>query len=219
MTAIDFPNSPSTNDTFSSGGVTWRYDGTKWRIDAVPGPTYVTTLPTSPVDGQEIYYAADATNGVIWHLRYRSGGGTYKWEFVGGSALRGEDNDFRAITNQTAFVSLPTDPIAVSIPLAGEYAVLQTSQVLVPAGANNFGGISLAITNASDTVQTAATDSTGEFISNPTGDGGTGSVAVAHNIYTITTAGWKLREQARTGGNYTCTFGRRRIIITPVRVG
>ena len=45
MTAIDFPNSPSTNDTFSSGGVTWRYDGTKWRI--VAGSILSSTNPTT----------------------------------------------------------------------------------------------------------------------------------------------------------------------------
>jgi hypothetical protein len=33
---------------------------------------YVTALPPGPVNGQEVFYAADATNGVIWHLRYRS---------------------------------------------------------------------------------------------------------------------------------------------------
>jgi hypothetical protein len=28
--AIDFPNAPSTNDTYSVGSRTWRYDGEKW---------------------------------------------------------------------------------------------------------------------------------------------------------------------------------------------
>jgi len=31
--AINFPNSPSTNDTFVSGDVQYRYDGTKWVVD------------------------------------------------------------------------------------------------------------------------------------------------------------------------------------------
>jgi hypothetical protein len=49
---------------------------------------YVTSLPASPSDGQEVFYAADATNNVIWNLRYRSGSAsTYKWEFVGGDPL------------------------------------------------------------------------------------------------------------------------------------
>jgi hypothetical protein len=28
-------------------------------------PPLVSTLPTSPIDGDEVYYLADATNGII----------------------------------------------------------------------------------------------------------------------------------------------------------
>ena len=28
--AINFPNSPSTNDTFTAGSITYKWDGTKW---------------------------------------------------------------------------------------------------------------------------------------------------------------------------------------------
>ena len=59
---------------------------TEYREDAVPPADLVTALPGSPFDGQEIYFqnAGMATDGIVWHLRYRSGGGTYKWEFLGG---------------------------------------------------------------------------------------------------------------------------------------
>jgi 2-keto-4-pentenoate hydratase len=30
--AIDFPNSPATNDTFTSGGRTWLYNGSAWTL-------------------------------------------------------------------------------------------------------------------------------------------------------------------------------------------
>jgi hypothetical protein len=32
MPAIDFPNSPSVNDTFTSGNTTWQYDGVSWSL-------------------------------------------------------------------------------------------------------------------------------------------------------------------------------------------
>jgi hypothetical protein len=32
MPAIDFPNSPTTNQIFNSGGKSWRYDGTVWLL-------------------------------------------------------------------------------------------------------------------------------------------------------------------------------------------
>ena len=31
--AIDFPNSPTTNQTFTVGLKTWKYDGEKWVIN------------------------------------------------------------------------------------------------------------------------------------------------------------------------------------------
>ena len=32
MPAIDFPNSPTVNDTFTSGNTTWQYDGVSWSL-------------------------------------------------------------------------------------------------------------------------------------------------------------------------------------------
>ena len=32
MSAIDFPNSPTVNDTFTSGNTTWQYDGVSWSL-------------------------------------------------------------------------------------------------------------------------------------------------------------------------------------------
>ena len=34
---IDWPTSPATNDTYSFGGLTWRFDGTGWRL--INGPS------------------------------------------------------------------------------------------------------------------------------------------------------------------------------------
>jgi hypothetical protein len=55
MTAINFPNSPSVNDVFTSGDSTWRWNGTVWGIvrTGATGPTGATGLtgatgPTGP---------------------------------------------------------------------------------------------------------------------------------------------------------------------------
>jgi hypothetical protein len=59
MSAIDFPNSPTVNQTFTSGVQTWQWDGVSWNliISAVVGPTGATgatgaastvTGPTGP---------------------------------------------------------------------------------------------------------------------------------------------------------------------------
>jgi hypothetical protein len=60
----------------------------------------LTALPTSPVDGQEIYFQADAgPPAVVWHLRRRSN----KWEFVGGAPIvyrmEGETNAYVGVSN------------------------------------------------------------------------------------------------------------------------
>jgi hypothetical protein len=43
--AIDFPNTPNPGDTFTSAGVTWQWDGTKWNGGATQG-NYVTSWNT-----------------------------------------------------------------------------------------------------------------------------------------------------------------------------
>lgn len=35
MPALDFPNSPATNDTFAASGKTWRYTGVGWALIGV----------------------------------------------------------------------------------------------------------------------------------------------------------------------------------------
>jgi hypothetical protein len=58
---IDFPNSPATNDVFTSGGKTWVYDGTVWTLRsslAGPGGITSTELADSSVTSAKI---ADGT--------------------------------------------------------------------------------------------------------------------------------------------------------------
>jgi hypothetical protein len=181
------------------------------------GPTYETSLPGSPTDGQEIYYQDTgqmATDGIVWHLRYRSGGGTYKWEFVGGSALRGSSAAEPTLTNKTTFQDLDGSPVIVTLPLAGEYEVVAAAQIVMSG--TGFAQYAYAITNSSNTVQSEATAALSAFME---GASGTSGNVYANNLYTISTAGWKLRERGRTGGNYSAIYARRRVIVRPIRVG
>jgi hypothetical protein len=89
-------------------------------------PPVVTALPGSPVDGQEVYYQADAAAGVFWHLRYRSGAtGSYKWEFVGGSPLAVESLAISSVVSMPVNTwGVQTTQLNVTLPLAGDYDVL-----------------------------------------------------------------------------------------------
>ena len=185
------------------------------------GPTYETSLPGSPVDGQEIYYAADAANGVIWHLRYRSGAsGSYKWEFVGGAQLYAQNDNNRHVSS-TSFADLPTDQIFVSIPLAGEYVVSQAAFANVNA-TTTFGALSFAITNSSDAISGSgtaeATDVRSLVIETNSTNPGFRANLLARNVVEITTATYRIRERGRVGSN-SVAFARRRLFVTPIRVG
>lgn len=78
----------------------------------------VSSLPGSPVDGQEINYIADATAGVIWHLVYRSASG--KWHYTGGPPLYAQVTTFSNI-DQAAYFNW-SGP-AITVPLLGDYSV------------------------------------------------------------------------------------------------
>lgn len=87
---------------------------------------HVTSLPVSPIDGQECKYLADATNGIVWHLRYRAASAsTYKWEYVGGSGLYTAWSGDQSLTVDNAggtwrtYAFLPS----LSVPFAGDYTV------------------------------------------------------------------------------------------------
>lgn len=101
-------------------------------------PPLVSTLPSSPYDGQEVYYLADATNGAVWHLRYRMGAtGSYKWDFVGGSPLIGYSNTvYSGLAAAGAAVANPV----LTVPRAGDYLLRFTLKVTNSAVAHNYIG-------------------------------------------------------------------------------
>ena len=99
----------------------------------VPTAGLVTSLPSSPIDGQECYYLADATAGVIWHLRYRAASASaYKWELVGGPFVEREIIPEEVTTGTgSSFGNLSTVGPSFTTPFAGdwEYTISGTARV------------------------------------------------------------------------------------------
>jgi hypothetical protein len=101
------------------------YNGSAWVLLAAS--TLVTSLPSSPVDGQVIDYVADSTNGIVWRFRYRSASASaYKWEFIGGStnfSFVGPANYFgtRQTYSSTTFGDLSTVGPSFVTPFAGDW--------------------------------------------------------------------------------------------------
>lgn len=85
------------------------------------------TLPTTGlVEGMVYDYVADATNGIIWRVKYNTAEATNKWEFVGGSSLFAETQSnltFEARLN-TSYGDLATVGPAIAVPRAGDFDVI-----------------------------------------------------------------------------------------------
>jgi hypothetical protein len=169
---------------------------------AVAPPQLVTALPSSPYDGQEVYYVADATNGVIWHLRYRvAASGSYKWEFIGGSPLRG----FYATAENFPSAWGSGNP-AVTVPLAGDYDVEWLGDVNAAGVAQFYTAFYLdAVVNNSIVAAVVGT-------ANPQ------EISYAARSRVTITAGQIVRQGFIQTG-VTGTAKNRTLIIRPVRVG
>lgn len=91
-------------------------------IRAVDTP-YVTELPVSPQDGDEVYFLADPSRGFVWHLRYqRTAPTSFLWNFAGGGALVADTVADQGTTS-TSYADIATVGPTVTIPLGGEYTV------------------------------------------------------------------------------------------------
>lgn len=89
-------------------------------------PPVVTSLPSQATVGDQVIYAADATNGVYWNLYY-DGIGTYPWKFVGGAPLRSSNGTYPAGQNNSSYTDI-TSGATVVAPLAGDYMVFHAGR-------------------------------------------------------------------------------------------
>jgi hypothetical protein len=113
----------------------------------------VTTLPSSPYDGQQISFAADPTNGVIWQLRYRSASSSaHKWEFLGGPPMVAEQVATGGVVFNTSYGVFSYATLAV--PLSGDHDVRLNAAITGltggAPGAVLFVGIDVSGAGAND---------------------------------------------------------------------
>jgi hypothetical protein len=182
--------------------------GSAW-VDLVP--QRVTSLPGTPYDGQVIHYVADATNGVLWPLRYNASGGTYKWEVVGPQPLQVENTTLSSVPNTSggyADVAGDVGP-SITVPLAGEYMVSFGVNVTTD-GANEFDAalkFGAAAISAFD--RSRAIPSSGNI-----------SVRVSRDPYkrAITPAATVVKLQYKNAGSVGASIEDRTIAISPIRV-
>jgi len=109
---------------------------TPWALNQVA--TYGTTLPASPIDGQEAILVDSTTNPTYqWRFRFNANStSAYKWEFIGGSpnvsAYMGQDS----VASGWNVVS---NPPAIGFPRNGEYHVSHSAMFNAASGTTLVG--------------------------------------------------------------------------------
>jgi hypothetical protein len=175
---------------------------------------YVTSLPASPGDGQEVFFEADSANHVVWHLRWRASAS--KWEFVGGGPMEAYDSS-SVTRNSTSFGDFSSAGPSITAPLAGDYMV----EWAVTAGENSansiefFVGIKNASTDPADGeclhFQTSADAAGGSDV--PQGYG------VYRRKFTVASPSDVLKMVARSASSAVSFSVVRRVMsVVPIRV-
>ena len=171
---------------------------------SVPTRPNVSLLGTGLLDRDEI--VVEVETGVHWRFRWHAASGY--WQFIGGPPIQRIADASRSITNQTAYVATPTDPIQFSIPLAGDFDIeLEGNVWLATGGGFNTAYLSYALSFA------AASDTWCVSM---------GIAAAAASLrrtrrHVSLPLNTTVAERVRTSGNFTATFAYRRIAVTPVR--
>lgn len=114
---------------FVGAGVTAADDAANGRtLVTIPGggggtPGYGTSLPASPVDGQEFILVDSVTNpSYQWRFRYNAGSiSAYRWEFVGGTPWLATD-EAAVTTTSAGWNALGTLPI-FAVARSGDYEI------------------------------------------------------------------------------------------------
>jgi len=169
---------------------------------------YGTSLPGSPVDGQEYVLVDGTTPSYQWRFRYNAGStSAYKWEFVGGPAAIVDVLTDEG-TASTTYTNLATTGPQFTLPRAGDYRA--------EFDAESYSSTSAVLNVVAVQVGAAATAD---------GDGSVGYIASASNTFchvrdiairgAAASAVVALRYRVSGG---TGNFRKRELRVTPIRV-
>ena len=177
-------------------------------------PSTVSVLPTSPIEGQRVYFqnAAMATEGIIWHLRYRAGApGSYKWEFVGGAHLAASvATDEATATGTVTFIDLATVGPQVTVPLAGDYAYEATLVTYQAGGTTTTGTAGISVSGAQPVIP--------HYMQGVSVGGGVAAMAATNRLLNVAALAVIKIQYQRAVAN-TINYRYRSLRVQPVRVG
>jgi hypothetical protein len=113
----------------------------------LPKTNYATSLPSSPIDGQETILVDSITNPTYqWRFRYNvNSSSSYKWEFIGGAPAISRvplGDTFEPVPSGGGYSSTTTVGPIITLSRAGEYDIHITGYANVGA-ANNWVTVSM----------------------------------------------------------------------------
>jgi len=172
--------------------------------------TYGTTLPASPVDGQETILVDSTTNpSYYWRLRYNAGSTGPKWEFIGG--IPGAGNQITAqesITSGT-FADLTTVGPSFTLPRAGDYLISWGAQIQAST-AGTIGRMGLSFGGAAP----AGSDVVYVFNNNTSQT----EVGVSRSWRYLALAAGVVKAQYSGSAAGAAYFSNRWLNVTPIRI-
>lgn len=187
----------------ASGGVSKKLTGANLK------PGYGTSLPGSPVNGQEHILVDSLTNPTYqWRFRYNAGSSSaYKWECIGGSEWYGETTGTDTISSGTP-ANLTNDP-TFTLPRAGDWLIEvdAVSASTVADGQNFYGAGDAAV---------AASVINGAFGQSPSAN--RWSTIRSKGRANGLASGVVVRGKAWGTGGGTLSYMFRRLSVRPVRV-
>lgn len=221
------PGSPGKKGRYyhaTDTGQLYRDTGTSWLPVHVPGgaPPVVTSLPSSPVEGQEVYLLVDQPDAssayggpYVWHVKYRSANlSAYKWNVVAATPLRHEAVEYAAYSS-SSWGDLPAvDACQITAPIGGDYVLEYGATIECQVPNANGGGSGMVSPKI-------GAGSAGTYYAVHTAvDMGEAASVWRSSFYSTIPAGTVCKLQYRailTGGYFN--FGYRMLHMRPVRVG
>ena len=103
--AINFPNSPTTNETHTASGKTWKWDGTSWNLESNASNYTLPIATASALGGIKIgdRLTIDSSTGVLSADVQGGGGATYTIEALSSPGIQLLDDGNAQASNRVFF--------------------------------------------------------------------------------------------------------------------
>ena len=196
--AINFPNSPNVNDTHTANDITWKWDGTTWKV----GITTINaaTIPGISTAGTSTFYNLDVTNDVsvgssVTAVKYYGDGSSLGGIVASTSSYAAVAGVATVAQNLTGTPDVTVNDIT-SRHVNSSGVVTATSFVGDGSGITGVvaSGAGIVVKDSNTTVGTAGTINSGLNLS---------VTPVSSGIVTVTTAGG-----VKESGSWTAQTGQ-----------